>query len=178
MDKFPPKPIERILGDFNDGFESEDIVHTALQGLKVALEGWVATLPANALDKELIDREALFHKWTKETETFFQALKNSRWDCCLEVGKSEVRGHALRPLGQGHAIYEQIDLHPGRLYMLDFFDMRLVAPDSNYDLPVPGFSDYRQLYLGDTKKQVAISLNQLAYSLVDGGDLKLATKRF
>lgn len=144
-----------------------------LAGLLMRLEGFQLTL-SDGYHIDYLERDKNFKQWSQEAIHFFHRLKASDKISCFEVGKSEVPAHRLLPFGDDdYALYESIELFPRSVYLFDYAEMKRVAPDAAYDLPLGNHSEINQLYLGNIEKGVAVSLNQLTQSLLDGGRLEL-----
>jgi hypothetical protein len=147
----------------------------ALAGLLGNLKGFQYKLPkAKEADYNELDR--MYRIWSQDATRFFMGLKDENKISCFEVGPSEVKAHRLRRLADGYALFEEKQLFPGRVYVLDYAEIKPVAPDAYYDLPLGNQSEINQLYLGNTKKEIAFSLHQMTRSLLDGGTLRLLSR--
>lgn len=156
---------------------------TRLIGLKAVLSGWgQGRAGENLSPEERVDRDRFFQLWSKDAAQFFLDLKETHksgepWHCFFEIGPQEAKGHGLRPLSDSYALYEDIPLFPGHKYHIDYANFHQVPQHStDYDLPIGNFSSIYQLYVGDTKRQVALSLKQLRDNMLAGGDLRLVSR--
>jgi hypothetical protein len=172
-------PFERIAQRADENFEDTSPAATLrdyLNGLLLALGKWAESESSSVPPRLQLERYSLFNEWSKQAENFFRLLPGSDLDCYFEVGTAEVPAHALKPHAGGYALFETITAPPRSMYRIDFFDKRLVTPDSPFDLPSGDYSDTNQLYIGDKTKAVAVSLFQVGKTVLDQGSLWLARK--
>jgi hypothetical protein len=148
-----------------------------LVGLIGALKGWKENLPKGKLAlPQAAERDRFFQQWGREAEKFFLDLQETHepWVCFFQIGSKEIKAHSLRPLEDGYAFYKEIQLFPGRIYHANYANYHQVPQNAiDYDSPLGAFSSANQLYIGDTSRRVAVSLNQLFETVADGGDLRL-----
>jgi hypothetical protein len=173
-------PFERIIQNADENFEDTSPAATladCLNGLLLALGKWAESeTESSSISHRLqIERYPLFNEWSKQTEEFLRLLPGSGLDCYFQVGTTEVQAHTLRPHADGYALFETITAPPRSVYRIDFADKRLVAPDSPFDRPSGVYSDANQLYIGDKTKGVAVSLFQVGKTVLNQGNLWLAS---
>lgn len=179
MEGSPYESLNQQLERLFEVAGPDDITPAAYVGVMYSLEGWKRTRQEpGAKDRGDVWAGEL-KRFSESAKKFFDHLPTSRWNCFFDSGDSRLVGHRLLPLDSGFALYDRVTLDPRGLYVLNYADMMNVPLDAlDYDLPDEKHSDLRQLYVGDTNRNVAISFNQFTDSLLQhNGSINLFPKQ-
>jgi hypothetical protein len=162
-----------LLDSFDELSDEKDILYTRLYGLMVAIQGLRDNTPAWAPPSIYREIDELARQWTEEAKKFFADVFTAHWRCNFQIGERTITAHRLKAHEDGYALFGTVPLPSGGSLSLDYAAEHDTPQDSiRRDLPT-SISSLRQLYLGDTSKQIAVSLNEMARSLLDGGNLEL-----
>lgn len=143
------------------------------RSLELSLRGLGATHEPNLQVKEYFDRQAAADILIADTKVFFDDLRHSDFKCLLRTGNSPLSAHLLRELGQERALFETVLIEPESWLELDYAEFHNVPQDCPQDMP-HGHASQRQLYVGSTKSELAISVHQLSQSLLNDGSWDLS----
>lgn len=175
MERTPTNGFEWLEESVDVEADEAHFEYTRLTGILATLESWRHPLPPEAKMPQRRERDSLIQQWNKDIAQFFHDIENSPWRCSFQVGHTEIKGHYLRPLGEERALFGAALLYPRASFIIDYMAEHTVPQGATYDLP-PGSMHRDQIYLGDKRRQVAISLKQLSQTLFSGGRLWLETK--
>lgn len=177
MEGSPIAPTEKQWAAAEEALDSNDPLQDKLVGIQVGLVGWRANpnsqVPDSRLTTDQLRERYEFQSWLfAELREFFQEMNQAGRRCEFTVGDTPPPAHALRPLGDRRALFKSGLLPAGRTYTLDYAETHTVPQDAHFD-QAPGLMDSRQVYLGDTRQGVAISINQISISLMKNSELRL-----
>lgn len=167
----PESHIERTLKG-PDSLESSELLFTRADGLEVALRGLAATNETHLSRGEYDERQAAADVIIADTKIFFDDLKSSDLRCFYRAGNFPVNVHMLRRLGSEYALFESGLIEPESQFELDYVEFHYAPQNSPQDLP-HGLASQRQLYLGSTQTELAMSVHQLSLSFLNGGTWQL-----
>lgn len=168
----PESHVDRIF-DGPDPLESSEEFFLRTRSLELSLRGLAATHEPNLEVKEYFDRQAAADVLITDTRIFFDDLKRSDFRCLLQIGTAPVTAHLLRQLGQERALFETCLVEPDSWLELDYAEFHNVPQNCPQDLP-HGHASQRQLYVGSTKSELALSIHQLSQSFWNGGSWDLS----
>jgi hypothetical protein len=164
---------------------NNDILESRLVGIEFILIGWRSnpnsSLPDIYLSPDKKRERNDFQKWLNhDLKRLFQELKAQAARDKIErrvqftVGEQDISAHRLDRMGStgSLALYEADYIRSGSSLTLDYAQMHNVPQDADFDR-VPGILESEQVYFGDTRQKIAVSLNQMAISLMQNGGLKL-----
>jgi hypothetical protein len=158
-----------------DAFDSAEFFFTRAAGVETALRGLAATNHTGISKVEHMEREHFAAVLIQDAKILINDLEYSPFRCVFQTGETLTRGHKLQSLGEERALFDAMDLAPGSWLELDYAEFHDAPQNAPQDLP-HGLADRRQLYLGSTRAETAISAYQLSLALLNGGSWELGYK--
>lgn len=172
---FPPEGPHWERAD--EALDEDDPLSYRLAGIVIGLTQWrraeVNSIPDQMLEPEKRQDRNDVQIWlSAEIRDFFAELNKTKRLCEFTVGQTEVLAHRLRRLGDEYALFEAAKLMPGTKFFLDYTHEHTIPQEATFD-QTPGLMSGQQIYLGDTRREMAVSLTQLATALRDEAQLTI-----